>query len=213
MDLGQFLLSLQGAGRVQVARDAMPQPGAVDQVLRDFDAAVRIDGPADLPALELAPAVWAAERLFAACALFAHRDLGVDAVTQRLGVPCPARPDSPSAHYSADLALRHLPDLCQLARGVAPDDPLLVRLRQLAQQWPLSSVGMVGLGSVDAGPVLAHPALTRVYVDRILRCNDQSRTSDPRVVRAIEAAIGEHRQFAEGVLAVHDQLCRRAPPP
>ena len=206
MDLGRFLLSLQGTGRAQVARDATPAPGAVPRVLCDLDAAVRMDGPLALPELDLAAAIWAVERLYAACALFAYRDLGARAVAERLGVACPSPTSLPASHYSVDLAFRHLPELYQLARGVAPDDPLLVRVRQLAVEWPLSSVGMPGLGAVDPSPLLADSALRRAYVDRILRSEDRSRAGHPRVARAIAAAIGEHRHLARNVLAGHDDL-------
>jgi|JI10StandDraft_1071094.scaffolds.fasta_scaffold113680_3 hypothetical protein len=206
MDLDQFLLRLQGSGRVTVGRDGSPEPGDLASVLRDIDAAVRIDAPAGLPELDLPAAVWAAERLYAACALFAYRDLDARELQGRLGVVCPSPIDRPSTHYAVDLTFRHLPELLQLARGLSPDDLLVQYLYALAAAWPLSSVGMRDLGEVDVTPLCANDGLRRLYVDRVLRHDDRERAVDPRIARAIAAAVGEHREFAKSVLAVHDAL-------
>lgn len=206
MDLDQFLLRLQGSGRVTVGRDRAPEPGDLAAVLRDIDAAVRIDAPAGLPELDLPAAVWAAERLYAACALFVYRDLDAHEVQQRLAVACPSPIDRPSTHYAVDLTFRHLPELVQLARGLSPDDMLVQHLHTLAAAWPLSSVGMRGLGEVEVTPLCANDGLRRLYVDRVLRHDDRARAADPRIARAIAAAVGEHREFAKSVLAVHDAL-------
>lgn len=214
MDLGQFLLRLQGSGAVAVARTLPPPAGDAEQVLADVDAAIRIDGPAGLPPFAPAAAKWAAERLYAACALFVHRDLGADAVQSELATPCPGDRQQPATHLAVDLTFRHLGELLALARGVATGDPLVVALRQLAQQWPLSSVGIAGLGplAVDALDVIAADAgLRRLYVDRILRHDDATRVDDPRFARAVAAAVGEHREFARSVLAVHEALLRGDP--
>lgn len=216
MDLGRFLLRLQGSGDVAVARTLPPPSGDAERVLADFDAAIRLDGPAGLPPHDAAVAKWAAERLYAACALFVHRDLGKDAIAVQFTAPCPGDRDRPATHLAVDLTFRHLRELLALARGVAPADPLVVALRRWAREWPLSSVGIADVGPVDAAAVAAIAAdegLRRLYVDRILRHDDVSRVEDPRIARAIAAAVGEHREFARSVLAVHEALLRTDPCP
>lgn len=200
MDLGQFLSCLRESGHAKVVRDEAVPAGEVAAVLRRVDADVRLDAPSGLPDLDLPAAIWGAERLYSACALFLYRDLGSDAVLRRLGVVCPSPVARPATHYAVDLSLRHLRELAQLARGVAPDDPLLVALRSLATAWPLSSVGMPDVGAVDPGPLCANAGLFRLYVDRILEQGDQARATDPRVATAIAAAVGEHRELADSFL-------------
>jgi hypothetical protein len=39
------------------------------------------------------------------------------------------------------------------------------------------------------------------------------RVEDPRIARAVAAAVGEHREFARSVLAVHEALLRTDPRP
>jgi hypothetical protein len=200
MDLGQFLLRLQGSGQVLVSRDVPVARGDAEQVLRDTDAAVRLDAPDGLPPFDGAAALWAAERLYDACALFAHRDLGPDVVHERLGVACPSSARLPATHFAVDLAFRHLPELVRIARGVAPDDPLLVALRGLARAWPLSSVGLADVGPVDVEVLCANDGLRRFYVDRILCRGDADRARDPSILSAIDAALGTHREFAKSLL-------------
>ena len=43
--------------------------------------------------------------------------------------------------YFVDLTFRYLPDLLQLAKGLAPGDALVAQLKATARQWPLSLVG------------------------------------------------------------------------
>jgi hypothetical protein len=112
-----------------------------------------------------------------------------------LAVPCPGNP-SPSVCYSADLSLRHLPDLLSLARGIAADDPLVGGMTSLARAWPLSSVGVPGIEGVDASPFLPHPALRQLYVDRIIDRADGSRLADPAVREAVREAVGDFLNLA-----------------
>ncbi|MCB9883924.1 MAG: hypothetical protein H6838_00450 [Planctomycetes bacterium] len=199
MLLVEFLASLRDPGRVAVLRQTpAPTPELAAQ-LRALDADERCLFPG-LPDLDMNAAIWSTTVLYSACSLYAHRDLGVEEIGRRLDAPCPSSPRAAATHYSVDLTMRHLPDLVLLARGIAPGDPLLAALRRIGAAWPLSSVGMSGLGAVDAAPVCANGALLQHYVDRILLHRDRSRASDPRVAEAIEAAVGDHRELAAAVL-------------
>jgi hypothetical protein len=205
MHLGRFLSSLRSTGRVTVTRDREVSCGDTASQLIAMDAAMRLDGPSGLPHLDREAAMWATERLHAACTLFVFRDLGADEVERRLAVPCPSDPSSPATHLSVDLVLHHLPDLMRMVRGMAPGDPLLLRLHDLCREWPLSSVGVPGVTGHDIAPVWGNDGLRLLYVDRVLSTVDSSRVSDPRVRSAIEAAVGEHRALA------HPLLLARAP--
>jgi hypothetical protein len=203
MDLGAFLAAIGASGRVRVGREE-PAPGAVDRVLEELDRAVRADGPADLPGFDPAAARWGAAMLQRGCALFAHRDLGPEAVAAFAAAPWPSPAAAPSTHYSADLALRHLPELFDLGRGLAPGDPLLEALTRLGRELPLCSVGIAGLGEGDPGALSALCAsrgLLSLYVDRILRCDDASRLADPRVAAAVAQALGDQLRLAPPCVA------------
>lgn len=202
MDLGEFLARLQESGRVCVVADERgPALGRVQRVLAELDAAVRCDAADGLPPLDLAAATWAVALLYQGCVALIHRDLDEGAIARRLAPPCPSPVDAPSTHAAVDLGLRWLPDLFDLARGLASEDPLLDRLRRIARAWPLSSVGIAGVGDVDATPLLTLPALRLQYVDRILRRDDAARLADPRVARAVAAALGAQRQLAPPAVA------------
>jgi hypothetical protein len=202
MSLGEFLARLQESGCVRVVRDeAGPRPGDVERVLREVDAATRLELADGLPALDLPAAVWGVALLYQGCAALTYRDLDAAAVARRLGRACPSSGDAPATHYSVDLALRALPDLFDLARGLAAADPLLGDLRRVGQQWPLSSVGCEGIGGVDAAPLLAAPGLCLLYVDRILRRDDATRLADPHVARAVAAALSGHPELAPAAVA------------
>ena len=208
MDLGLFLTQLHESGRVQVGRDERIPEGRAPVVLRELYRATCFAGPAGLPEFDPVAALWAAEWFHAACQCFVHRDLGAAEVERRLGSPCPSDRTSPAAHLSVDLTLRHLPDLIGLVRGIAAGDPLLVVMRAVGRDWPLSSVGMQDIGDVDIDPLLRHGGLRVLYVDRVLAAKDAVRAQDERVRRALAGAYGEHMQLARGTSREFD-----SPPP
>ena len=86
-------------------------------------------------------ALWGAEMMYAACQCLAFREIDEAELTRRLSRPFSGRPDA-SAHYSVDLTFRMLPDLYHRARSASRNDPLVARLQEWAEDWPLSSVGM-----------------------------------------------------------------------
>ncbi len=49
---------------------------------------------------------------------------------------------SASMIYSADLCLRHLPQLLTLAQGLSPDDPLVLHVKKTLLEWPFSGAGL-----------------------------------------------------------------------
>ena len=128
------------------------------------------------------------------------REVDAASVQQALAAPCP-RPPSASVCYSADLSLRYLPDLLSLARGIAPDDPLVAGLTALARAWPLSSVGVAGMEDLDVSAFVDHPSLRQLYVDRIIERGDVSRLKHPAVRAAVGEALGAYPDLAPRVAA------------
>jgi len=62
-------------------------------------------------------------------------------------------------------------------------------------------------GDARLAPVLAHPALRRLYVDRVLAQPERGRFADPVVAVAARAALGGHGAMLPRALAA------LAPPP
>ena len=194
MSIPSFLRQLQETGRVRVAQpgaEITAQPSEVTAVIEELDLAARLSFPGEAPPLSLEWAGRGAAVLYRACQAFAFRDVSAEAVEQGVALPRPA--DATAAtHYSVDLALRYLPDLFQLARGLSPSDPLVTAIVRLGRDWPVSSVGIPGLEGVQLGEIQEHAGLLRLYVDRILEREDTSRLDNERVREAVKEALGAH---------------------
>lgn len=193
-----FVQALLETGRVRVpeGRDA---PADLDAAVAELDRAIRPELAFDPPAVDPAAAGWAVTVLYRGCQALVFRDIDADAVRDALSRPCPSAA-SPAVCFSADLALRYLPDLLSLARGIAADDPLVAGLTDLARRWPLSSVGVKELGAVDVSPFMDHSSLRQLYVDRIIERGDTSRLADPLVREAVRAALGGFPELAPPVV-------------
>lgn len=206
MSLPLFIRALLDNGRLRVPRpDETEDPQdfkAAAEVLREFESVWRLDFPGPAPEFDLPGAMWAATMLYRAAQCAVFRDVPEPTLRQGLSLTCPQTANDAARHYSVDLTFRFLPDLVNLARQASPDDPLLQELKSLANQWPLSSVGMKGVepGGIDA--IVGHPGLLQLYVDRILAREDFSRLSDERVRTAARKAAGAYAELSP-TLAKH----------
>lgn len=189
--VGEGRAVVGAAGPVASARADAPALAAV----AELEARARPELAEEAPALCAEAAVWAACLLHEACRFTVCRDLGEDAMRASLGVPCPA-PRGPETDWSVDLMFRHLPDVLRFARQLSNGDPLVARLGQLATEWPLSSVGVPDAAGGSLDSFITHPALRRLYADRILARADFSRLGDPRVDDLLRADLGLHRDLA-----------------
>lgn len=195
-----FLLQLAETGHVTVppfeTDRGQPVDGDAVAALHEIEARERLDFPGDAPALSLPAARWAAGTFYRACQLLVCRDVSAAVTAAALAVPCPVA-RSAETDYSVDLTFRHLPALLRMAWRVASADPLVASLLQLAHAWPLSSVGADGLepsALAALDPILAHPGLRQLYVDRVLRHLDIARLHDPRVRDAVDSTLGLHAE-------------------
>lgn len=198
MSVRSFLVDLASSGRVHVGRALLDKPPSAPEVgptLMDLDLAARVDMAGEAPPLSMGPALWGAWMLYSGAQFLTFRELDGGLVTQRLGAAPPASA-SPWVCWSVDLTLRYLPDLVALARGLSANDPLVTGLLELARAWPLSSVGISGVGAVQVGGFWSHASLRALYVDRILERKDTARLADPEVREAVRAALGDHGSLA-----------------
>lgn len=201
-----FVNSLLERGAVRVPGPTEPSPGDWADAVAELDRAVRPEMAFDPPPVDEPAAIWGLQMLYRGCQCLAHRDVDAETVGRMLAEPCPSARASAAACYSVDLALRYLPDLLSLARGIAPDDPLVTSLMRLANAWPLSSVGVKGVGEIDIRPFANHPSLRQLYVDRIIARSDVSRLGDAGIAGSVRAAVGNFPELAPAIV----QLLPRA---
>lgn len=201
MTLSDFLTELSQSGVGVVTSDAPLRPGeGWQEVLRQWDVERRLDLALDPPTLSLRAGEWAAIRLYRGCQSLVCREMPAPEIQRFLAVPCPEA-HSPSVDYSVDLVFRFLPDLVAFARRVAQGDPLVAELLQLARAWPLSSVGIAGVGEVDPSAFLGDPSLLQLYVDRILATHDTTRLHHDLVLPAVRMALGAFPELSPAVAA------------
>lgn len=186
---------------VEAAGDGADVPADAADVLREWEARWREEVADVAPAFDAAAAGWAARMFWRASQFLMDREPGEDVVRRVLAEVCP-RARGAGADYSVDLVFRFLPDLLRLAEQRAPQDALTEILRGWALEWPLSSAGVaVGTATVSA-EVLAHPALRRLYLDRIFACGAKDRLNEPGLRRWIEADAGSHVELAPKAAAL-----------
>ena len=198
MSLSLFLTNLFDNGTVQVSKAREIPPGereAAQRLLTEFERVFRLTLAAEPPPLDAGLAGAAARTLYRLCQCLAHRELMPDDMLVR-EERLPQHPRTAGDHYSADLALRFLPDIWRLAKEAAEGDPLLTTIRQMAARWPLSSIGIPDLPAPVIDGIAGHPSLRTLYVDRIIERRDRSRLGDPRIREAFLTAIGAHRELA-----------------
>lgn len=194
-----FLCSLFEDGRVTVPNfdelsDEVLRSG--DGVIARYEAIHRVEMPGDAPPLVDTAARWAAVRFYRACQFAVNRDADEDLLNEELGVPLNDQ-RTPSVHYSVDLLLQYLPDLFALARSAAEHDPLVAHLQQWAREWPLSSVGMAAVDNISIEPILADASLTQLYLDRVIAKGDESRLTNLRIRKGVQASVGMHTRLAK----------------
>lgn len=194
MEMSTFLTGLFSTGSVQAGGDIVAfredDLNASTQVLQEFYIRDVQHMPGKAPAFDPDAALWGAGYLYRTIQLILMRNLGEDAISRYL-INYPAVISS-STIYSADLCLRHLPQLLTLAQGLAPDDPLVLYVKKTLQEWPFSGAGLGLLDKPDLTVILADPCLRCAYTDRVIeRRHLPSATSEP-LVSLVRSALGDH---------------------
>src|SRR5690242_9136501 len=91
---------------------------SLEQAIRSTEADWRLELAYEPPTLHLPAAIWATTVMYRAAQCLVYREIDATTLAKLLKQPCPAAP-APDVCYSADLALRALPGLFSLSRGVA----------------------------------------------------------------------------------------------
>jgi hypothetical protein len=194
MQLSNFIEELIQKGIVTVAAEVIPfEPQDVrntETALLQYHANDSLNMPGTAPAFDAAAALWAANYLYRAIQLTMLRNLDEDAVRGLL-TPFQGQVTS-EAVYSADLSLRYLPALLDLAKGLSPNDVLVVLLKQTAKDWPYSSVGMELADDIDINAIMNDSSLKYSYIDRIIEARDNNRCKGSQVNELVAEALGHH---------------------
>jgi hypothetical protein len=200
-DLAVFLKTLAEEGRALVFPGPLAEGAeSAREALRQCHAVAGRELALEAPAFSPPAAMWAARLFYDLCRFTLCRDIGEAEMAVACSRACP-EPRGPETDWSADLTLRHLPKLFPFARHLSQADPLVQQIKQIAAAWPLSSVGIPGLEQRPLDSFLAHPALARLYADRIVSANDLSRLGDPRVDELLRADLGIHHDLAPAIAA------------
>jgi hypothetical protein len=173
--------------------DALP-------MIRQMDGFARDELALELPAFSPAAALWAARLFHQLCRFVVCRDLPAEQINATCNPACP-EPRNPETDWSADLTLHHLPRLFQIAHQFSNADPLVQQIRKIAADWPLSSVGIAGLGELRLDSFVNHRGLCRFYADRIFALGDTSRLVSARVADLLRTDLGIHRELAPAIAA------------
>jgi len=194
MKLAQFILNLFEYGDVTVEDkvEAFSEKDLQDTIrgLEFFYKKDILDIPSTAPAFHAEAAFWGAQYIYRAVQMIVLRELGDEEVKKHLA-NCPFE-KSPEVIYSIDLTMRYLTDLLNIAKGLAPDDILVKKLKQAAVEFPFSSVGLKVEGDLDEKIILSHPALKYAYADRIINKKDKNRIKNNNVLEIVKELLGDH---------------------
>jgi MoxR-vWA-beta-propeller ternary system domain bpX4 len=194
MDLATFINTLLLEGKVTVSGQFLDleQTDIVraEQILLQYYEEDLQEMPGIAPEYSSEAALWAAQYFYSAVQLTVLRDAGEDVIKEKLK-PFAGEIDS-STIYSADLIFRYLPNLFNLAKGLAPGDLLVKELMGIALAWPYSSVGIEIDERVNDDILFTNQSLKYAYLDRILKYKDKRRVINPTMENYITELTGEH---------------------
>ena len=197
--LASFIQALANDGRITVSPNPIvARDEATLAALVELNERAESELAGESPGFSSEAALWAAELLYQICQFIVCREIGEAQIAAAFVKECPV-PRSPNVDWSADLFFRHLPSLFRLSQQLSNGDPLIQELKKLATAWPLSSVGISELSELNINTFFNHPALARLYADRIIAASDTSRLGDARVNELLQTDIGIHRDLAPDI--------------
>jgi hypothetical protein len=205
----EFCEALFSEGAVRLADSNPAAAEDIDNAARfilQAEVELREHLPGKPPEADPAAVEWVTGMFHRASQLLVYRELGEELVTKDLSVPGPD-PGSTNAIYSVDLVFRFLPDLWRIAHAASADDPLVKRLAEWSQTWPLSGIGIPHDGPRAIDAILQHSCLRRMLVDRVIEKQAAHLLADARVRELVRAALGSHAHLAPEItrhLREHD---------
>ena len=194
MQLSSFIIDLLAFGDVTVAGQITPfEEKDIEKstaLLQQFYEKDILEMPGKAPAFSQDAALWAAKFLYNAIQLTMMRDLSEEDIQKNLEPFLGTQ--SVESIYSIDLTFRFLPDLFSLAKGLAPEDILVDRLKETASKFPLSTIGIEINEDADHTLILNHPSLRLNYTDRLIEAKDLMRVKRFGLEELIDEALGDY---------------------
>jgi hypothetical protein len=193
MELTNFIAGLINDGKVKVVPQLLTFEAedlrlAMVHLQQYYEDDIQ-EMPSVAPSFDPTAALWAARYLYTAVQFILLRNLDETTMQEHL-LPYTGE-QTAAAMYSADLTLRYLPDLFDLAKGLSPNDPLVKQMKETAQLWPFSSAGIAMSEELELSVIFSHVSLQQAYIDRIIAAKDlhKCRQADcyPLVLEALGA--------------------------
>lgn len=213
MKLSQFIIDLLENGNVTIAGglhdfDAKDKEATIT-ILRKYYHRSILDMPFEAPKFHEAAAFWGATFIYRTVQFILLRDLEEEEIKTHLqDFPMEKNPE---VIYSVDLTFRYLKDLLNLAKGLSLNDPLVIRLKEVAAEWAFSSVGIKSIEKINDKIFLQNDSLRTAYVDRIIEAKDLKRIHNDEIKELVATALGNHteifwKEFAKQVNNKETQL-------
>ena len=183
----------------KIEREAEADP-ALETLLRHWHGEALEDLPGEPLPFDESAARLGATLLFRAAWFYLQREEDAARIATLLHAG-PAAPRTPAAMFSADLALRCLPDIFRIVSTLTPTDPLVPALQWLAAEFPLSGAAVPPAEGAPFAPpppavwaaLHAHPGVRRMFVDRILAAKARWWLAFPEIRQAARDAGGAYR--------------------
>lgn len=134
-------------------------------------------------------ALWAAQTIYTAAQLILYRKNEEKVLTTLF-------PDFPekitdSALLSADLCLRFLPEILRQIKLIDMEDELIVILEKHLTKWHYSGISYpLPIDLLDFEPILAHPYLIQMYVDKVIALKRLDLAHHPALTAYVRASMG-----------------------
>jgi MoxR-vWA-beta-propeller ternary system domain bpX4 len=150
--------------------------------------------PGQAPAFDTAAALWAAKTVYIAAQLLLYRqDKEADIPAM---LPAYEGVITPGTILSADLCLRFLPDVLQMAKNIDADDVLVTILAVHLQQWHYSAIGhLIQTEGLDFSVINTNSCLQQLYADRVIARKDKRLAALAEVAPMVKAALGNHQTY------------------
>lgn len=201
--VSKFVEQLFLDGTVRLESSDLPASGDLTHAVQwvvDYEPTLRVHWPTAPPQIEPVSLQSVIDQFYRAAQLVVYRELGEDEIAKRISPDFEraqhTAADSPDAIYTIDLILRFLPDLVRRVRAMSSNDPLLKPLLDWGHRWPLSSVGIPDLEAGDPEPVLRHPCLCQIYIDRVIEFEALDRLSHPEMAERVRGVLGAYPELS-----------------
>ncbi|MEZ5433090.1 MAG: hypothetical protein R3F31_18410 [Verrucomicrobiales bacterium] len=182
-------------GIAGVTRGALSEDDSERVLKRAFDESLE-DLPGDTADLLWQPKV-AAQALHSFYRLWKPVPVDRAMTDEQVRAHCatvPAASHAPSDLLSADVTLRHLPELHGMAKSMSSGDPLIKGIEEAARRFIECRDR---LQPSDVAAIQRHAGLWRLYIDRIIDHQDVSRLADERAL--LYRCAGRARAAAAGL--------------